>query len=77
MSAFLTIGVSLLSFFTGKNNVVAIAGVLLALVILVLVGVAVICSQKKQKNDKPKGTKPNFPFPDSLRSCCFFDLSID
>ncbi|XP_050928237.1 hemicentin-1 isoform X29 [Lates calcarifer] len=37
-----------------KNNVVAIAGVLLALVILVLVGVAVICSQKKQKNDKPK-----------------------
>ncbi|XP_050928216.1 hemicentin-2 isoform X8 [Lates calcarifer] len=38
----------------GKNNVVAIAGVLLALVILVLVGVAVICSQKKQKNDKPK-----------------------
>ncbi|XP_049442676.1 uncharacterized protein LOC125894961 isoform X3 [Epinephelus fuscoguttatus] len=36
------------------NNLPVMAGVLSALVLLLLIGVAVICSQRKKKNSKPK-----------------------
>ena len=49
--------VSLVSFITKTCYLPVLAGVLSALVILLIVGVAVVCSHKKKQNNKPKGTK--------------------
>ncbi|XP_078025429.1 uncharacterized protein LOC144463804 isoform X1 [Epinephelus lanceolatus] len=44
------------------DNLPIMAGVLYALVLLLLIGVAVICSQRKKKNSKPEDSRQNFLF---------------
>lgn len=51
--------------FTG--HIPIIAGVLSALVILLVVGVAFVCVHLKKQKNKPKGNEQYFPFP--LNAC--------
>lgn len=63
--------------FTVTENLPLMAGVLSALVFLVLLGGAVIYTQEKMKRNKATGTKQHFPFPYSLHSYGFFGLFIN
>ena len=46
---------SLVSFITKTGHLPIIGGVLTALVFLLIIGVAVVCSQRKKQSNKPKG----------------------
>lgn len=60
MFANLQVCVSLLPFVTKTGYLTVMAGVLSALVILLLVAVALFCIHKKKQSNKSKGTKRVF-----------------